>query len=121
VERLARANFPARLVGRVASVEEARAATGYAGTGAERLRGPGDFIAVAGGQVVPFQAARVTARELAELVSQSLQAERNGHRSQAHTPVHTAHDKPRRSVFQRAVRAGWLYWTFFKYRFGRKG
>ncbi|MGD9100763.1 MAG: DNA translocase FtsK [Anaerolineae bacterium] len=125
VERLIRANFPARLVGQAASAQEARAAAGYAGTGAERLRGPDDFVAVTRGQVVPFQAARVTARELAELVSQSLQTERNSCRSQTRVhPRHdgrVAHNKPRRSAFQRAVRAGWLYWTFFKHWFSRRG
>jgi S-DNA-T family DNA segregation ATPase FtsK/SpoIIIE len=64
---LAKANFPLRLVGRVTSPEEAKVATGYAGTGAERLCGPGDFIAVMGSQVTRFQAAYVSARELAEI------------------------------------------------------
>jgi DNA segregation ATPase FtsK/SpoIIIE-like protein len=76
VGSLARANFPVRLVGQVTSPEEAKLATGYAGTGAERLRGPGDFIAVTGGQVTHFQGAFITARELAETVSQKLRAER---------------------------------------------
>ena len=68
---LAKANFPVRLVGRVTSPEEAKVATGYAGTGAERLRGPGDFIAVMGGQVTRFQAAHITAQELAEVVGRT--------------------------------------------------
>ncbi len=55
-----KANFPARLVGRVASAEDARVASGRAGTGAERLLGRGDFLAVAAGQVTRFQAACVT-------------------------------------------------------------
>ncbi len=73
---LAKANFPLRLVGQVTSPEEAKVATGYAGTGAERLRGPGDFMAVTGGQVTRFQAAYITARELADVASQKLKAER---------------------------------------------
>ena len=76
VGSLAKANFPVRLVGRVTSPEEAKVATGYAGTGAERLRGPGDFLAVTGGQTTRFQAAYTTARELADVVSHKLQAER---------------------------------------------
>ena len=75
---LAKANFPLRLVGQVTSPEEAKVATGYAGTGAERLRGPGDFIAVTGGQVTRFHAAYISALELAKVVSHKLQAER-GH------------------------------------------
>jgi S-DNA-T family DNA segregation ATPase FtsK/SpoIIIE len=72
VGSLARANFPVRLVGQVTSPEEAKVATGYGGTGADRLRGPGDFIAVTGGQVTHFQAAYISAREQVELVSRHL-------------------------------------------------
>jgi S-DNA-T family DNA segregation ATPase FtsK/SpoIIIE len=81
VGSLAKANFPVRLVGRVTSPEDAKVATGYAGTGAERLQGPGDFIAVAAGQITRFQAAFISARELAAMVSQMREAGRdNGHR-----------------------------------------
>jgi S-DNA-T family DNA segregation ATPase FtsK/SpoIIIE len=52
-----KANFPARLVGRVGSAEDARVATGLSGSGAEKLLGRGDFLAVAGGQTTRFQAA----------------------------------------------------------------
>ena len=54
---LLKANFPVRLVGRVASAEDARVASGLAGSGAERLLGRGDFLAVAAGRVIRFQAA----------------------------------------------------------------
>jgi S-DNA-T family DNA segregation ATPase FtsK/SpoIIIE len=81
VGSLAKANFPVRLVGRVTSPEDAKVATGYAGTGAERLQGPGDFIAVAAGQITRFQAAYISARELAAMVNQILEAGRdNGYR-----------------------------------------
>jgi DNA segregation ATPase FtsK/SpoIIIE-like protein len=76
VGSLAKANFPVRLVGRVTSPEDAKVATGYAGTGADRLRGPGDFIAVTGGQMTRFQAAYVSTRELAALVGQLLETEK---------------------------------------------
>jgi len=78
VGSLTKANFPVRLVGQVTSPEDAKVATGYAGTGAERLRGPGDFIAVTGGQVTHFQAAYISAQELAKVVSDMLQLAR-GH------------------------------------------
>ena len=52
-----KANFPARLVGRVASAEDARVATGVGGSGAEKLLGRGDFLAVAAGGITRFQAA----------------------------------------------------------------
>ncbi|MBN1431043.1 MAG: DNA translocase FtsK [Anaerolineae bacterium] len=52
-----KANLPARLVGKVASGQEALTATGIAGTNAETLTGSGDFVAVIGGQLTRFQAA----------------------------------------------------------------
>ncbi len=65
---LVKANFPVRLVGRVTSVEDARTATGWSGTGAERLMGRGDFLAVAEGQVTRFQGAWVTGKEIREIL-----------------------------------------------------
>ncbi|WP_376789577.1 DNA translocase FtsK [Thermoflexus sp.] len=62
------ANFPARLVGRVVSAEDARVAAGIGGTGAERLPGKGDFIAVVGGALTRFQAAYLAPEELRPLL-----------------------------------------------------
>ena len=62
-----KANFPVRLVGRVAGAEDARVAAGVAGTGAEKLQGRGDFVAVAAGQVTRFQAAFIPAADWPEL------------------------------------------------------
>ena len=66
---LVKANFPVRLVGRVTSIEDARTAAGWSGTGAERLMGRGDFVAVAEGRVTRFQAAHVSPQEIRETVS----------------------------------------------------
>jgi S-DNA-T family DNA segregation ATPase FtsK/SpoIIIE len=63
------ANFPVRLVGRVASASDARTATGWSDTGAEHLMGRGDFLAVAEGRVIRFQAAYVSAEEIREAVA----------------------------------------------------
>jgi S-DNA-T family DNA segregation ATPase FtsK/SpoIIIE len=52
-----KANFPVRLVGAVASRDEARYATGISDSGAEKLEGRGDFLLVAKGELVRFQAA----------------------------------------------------------------
>ena len=65
---LIKANFPVRLVGRVTSIEDARTAAGWSGTGAERLTGRGDFLAVAEGRVIRFQAAHVSPDEIREVV-----------------------------------------------------
>ena len=58
-----KANFPVRVIGRVGSVEDARVAAGVSGTGAEKLLGRGDFVLVAAGQTVRFQAAWVPATD----------------------------------------------------------
>jgi S-DNA-T family DNA segregation ATPase FtsK/SpoIIIE len=62
---LMRANFPVRLVGRVTSPDDARVAAGIGGSGAEKLAGRGDFLLVAGGEVIRFQAAQSSERDLA--------------------------------------------------------
>ena len=65
---LVKANFPVRLVGRVTSATDARVASGWSGTGAERLEGRGDFIAVAEGQTIRFQTPYVSSREVRQTV-----------------------------------------------------
>jgi len=71
---LVRANFPVRLVGKVVSPEDARVAAGIGGTGAEKLTGRGDFVAVAAGQVLRFQVAYVSAAEMEQVVAQMASA-----------------------------------------------
>jgi len=82
---LIKSNFPARLVGSVASAEDARIATGLPATGAERLLGQGDFLVVVKGQVTRLQAAYLDAAEVPRLVT-GLQ-ERNGLWSPAALPA----------------------------------
>jgi S-DNA-T family DNA segregation ATPase FtsK/SpoIIIE len=65
-----KANFPVRIVGKVGSAEDARVASGQAGTGAEKLLGRGDFIAVAAGQNVRFQAAWIPTQDWAHIAAQ---------------------------------------------------
>jgi S-DNA-T family DNA segregation ATPase FtsK/SpoIIIE len=62
-----KANFPVRLVGRVGSADDARVAAGQGGTGAEKLMGHGDFVLVAAGHTVRFQAAWIPAGEWPEV------------------------------------------------------
>ncbi|MEW5719128.1 MAG: DNA translocase FtsK [Chloroflexota bacterium] len=61
---LMKANFPVRLVGRVASTDDARVAAGIGGTGAEKLAGRGDFLLIAAGELIRFQAAQMEIRGL---------------------------------------------------------
>ena len=65
---LMKANFPVRLVGSVVSAEDARVAAGIPGTEAERLLGRGDFLLVAKGQMIRFQAAYAGTEELGAIV-----------------------------------------------------
>jgi S-DNA-T family DNA segregation ATPase FtsK/SpoIIIE len=51
------ANLPLRLVGRVVTSADARVATGIPASGAEKLLGNGDFLAVSSGSTIRFQAA----------------------------------------------------------------
>jgi S-DNA-T family DNA segregation ATPase FtsK/SpoIIIE len=60
-----KANFPVRLVGAVASREEARYATGVTDSGAERLEGKGDFLLITKGKAIRFQAAWLGAADMA--------------------------------------------------------
>jgi S-DNA-T family DNA segregation ATPase FtsK/SpoIIIE len=64
---LVKSNFPVRIVGSVASPEDAKVASGLAGTGAEKLLGRGDFLVIAQGQVMRLQAAYVSGEEMGKL------------------------------------------------------
>jgi S-DNA-T family DNA segregation ATPase FtsK/SpoIIIE len=61
--------FPARLVGRVKTGRDAFEATGWRGSGAERLLGRGDFLAVAESRLTRFQAAHVSRPEVEDVVT----------------------------------------------------
>ena len=65
---LVKSNFPVRLVGSVTSAEDARVASGLAGTGAERLTGRGDFLLVCKGRWERFQAAYLSGEEIVKVV-----------------------------------------------------
>ncbi len=73
VGSLVKANLPVRLVGAVGSPEDAKVATGIAGSGAERLSGRGDFLLVSRGQTIRLQAAYIDERET-KMVVQRLNA-----------------------------------------------
>ena len=65
---LVKANLPVRLVGAVGSPEDAKIATGIAQSGAERLKGRGDFLLVSRGETIRFQAAYVEETETRSIV-----------------------------------------------------
>jgi len=76
VGSLVQANFPTRIVGRVASAADARVAAGRGGLGAESLLGRGDFLLVSGSTIVRFQGAYEDPASLRDLVQQVIQEER---------------------------------------------
>ena len=67
-----KANFPIRLVGTVASRDEARYAAGIPDSGAEKLEGKGDFLLVAQGTAIRFQAAWIGPKDLIAVKEQVL-------------------------------------------------
>jgi DNA segregation ATPase FtsK/SpoIIIE-like protein len=67
---IVKANFPVRLVGRVTSAEDARVAAGIGATGAEKLTGRGDFIAITGPGTIRFQAAYIAPDAMATITQQ---------------------------------------------------
>lgn len=69
VGSLVTANFPVRLVGKVATALDARVASGRSGTGAERLEGRGDFLCVVGGRMIRFKAAFISEAEIVEILA----------------------------------------------------
>ncbi|MCS7259202.1 MAG: DNA translocase FtsK [Anaerolineae bacterium] len=65
---LVKSNFPVRLVGSVASPEDARVATGLRASGAEKLLGRGDFLLVVKGEIIRFQAAYISTHDAAMVI-----------------------------------------------------
>ena len=70
---IAKSNFPTRLVGRVVSPEDARVASGVAGSGAEKLLGRGDFLLFASGEATRVQGAHITQEEMLQTVEHLIQ------------------------------------------------
>jgi S-DNA-T family DNA segregation ATPase FtsK/SpoIIIE len=66
---LIKSNFPVRIVGSVASAEDAKVAAGLPRTGAERLLGRGDFLVIARGEIIRVQGAYASAVEMRRIVA----------------------------------------------------
>lgn len=60
---LVKCNIPIKLVGSVASKNEAAYATGVANSGAEKLTGKGDFLLVKSGDIIRFKAAFLDSKD----------------------------------------------------------
>lgn len=71
-------NFPVRLVGAVATRDEARYASGILDSGAEKLGGRGDFLLVTKGEAIRFQAAWISESECLALSAPSRQEKKGG-------------------------------------------
>ena len=75
-----KANFPVRLVGAVASRDEARYASGISDSGAEKLGGKGDFLLITKGEQVRFQAAWLGPNHLALIIERLCSGQQNSRR-----------------------------------------
>jgi S-DNA-T family DNA segregation ATPase FtsK/SpoIIIE len=73
---LVKSNFPVRVVGSVASAEEAKIASGFPRTGAQLLLGKGDFVVVARGEVLRVQGPYVSTQEIKRIVRRLAEARR---------------------------------------------
>jgi S-DNA-T family DNA segregation ATPase FtsK/SpoIIIE len=104
-----KANFPVRLVGAVAGRDEARYATGVSDSGAEKLEGKGDFLLVAKGESVRFQAAWLGPEDL-ECVRLVLREGVRGIRRWSGNPSNVAHTRPatEHSHLSRSQPPAWL-------------
>ena len=69
---LVKSNFPVRVVGSVASAEDAKIASGLPRTGAQLLLGKGDFIVVARGEMLRVQGPYASSQEVRQTVSRLL-------------------------------------------------
>ncbi len=65
---IAKSNFPTRIVGRVVSAEDAKIASGVAGSGAEKLMGRGDFLLFSGQVITRLQGAYISPGEMEQTV-----------------------------------------------------
>lgn len=103
-----KANFPVRLVGAVASRDEARFAAGVADSGAEKLEGKGDFLLVAKGEVVRFQAAWLGSEDLARIATKLSEGGRTtrGWQSEGGQPEPTS-PQPQPPQQQPAAQPAW--------------
>ena len=77
---ITRSNFPVRLVGSVTSADDAKIASGIAGTGAEKLMGRGDFLLIAKGRVTRFQVAYADPLEIRQTTMQLQEGSRRNRR-----------------------------------------
>jgi DNA segregation ATPase FtsK/SpoIIIE-like protein len=104
---LVKANFPVRLVGRVVSAEDARVAAGIGGTGAEKLTGRGDFVAIYGPGLIRFQAAYAASAEIQAAAQQLAQGIRGDEIIESVKPTATrsGHSHPFTSRLDSAIYA----------------
>lgn len=109
-----KANLPLRLIGRVLSADDARIASGVAGTGAERLHGRGDFQLIARGAPLRFQAAYIEPHDLDGLITIAAQHCLPGaaHRRRAWadlpTPLPAALPRPTPAALPAGLGSGYL-------------
>lgn len=99
-----KANFPVRLVGAVASRDEARYATGLPDSGAEKLEGKGDFLLVSKGETLRFQSAWLGPSDLDIVVSTLTGGQRTSRRWQEPGEAQPVVEQPKsKSLWERLL------------------
>jgi S-DNA-T family DNA segregation ATPase FtsK/SpoIIIE len=102
-----KANFPVRLVGTVASRDEARYATGLSDSGAEKLEGKGDFLLVSKGETVRFQAAWMGPSDFERVVTTLREGRRTSRRWEEPGECPVAPEPSTRTGFWGRLFSGW--------------
>jgi S-DNA-T family DNA segregation ATPase FtsK/SpoIIIE len=100
---LMKANFPVRLVGSVVSPEDAKVAAGVAGSEAERLLGRGDFLLVAKGQMIRFQAAFCAEDDMTGIVARIREGGRRRRQWDPAAPLRLDEDQDERAETAEAL------------------
>jgi S-DNA-T family DNA segregation ATPase FtsK/SpoIIIE len=91
---LVKANFPVRIIGKVASQDDARVAAGIAGTGAERLPGRGAMLLLRGGELKRLQAYHLPKGQIPVHVTQMKRLWRDTPERKWHLPAPQAGRMP---------------------------
>ncbi len=102
-----RSNFPARIVGKVGSADEAHDCTGQSNSGAEQLLGAGDMLVVLEGELVRMQAAYASDAECTQVVRLMQKVAREHQREQEREKQPLRAVRPARDLAARQTAPAW--------------
>ncbi len=102
-----RSNFPARIVGKVGSADDAHDCTGQSSSGAEQLLGAGDMLVVLEGELVRMQAVYASDTECAQVVRLMQKVAREQQREQEREKQPLRAGRPARDLAARQPASAW--------------